>query len=74
MRRLLIITDAPALLPDLTGRYDVTWCRPGEAAAALLQQNVDGLILDLFLPDTDGLSLLQSLHHRLRLGEGDIFL
>lgn len=65
MRRLLIITDAPALLPDLTGRYDVTWCRPGEAAAALLQQNVDGLILDLFLPDTDGLSLLQSLHHRL---------
>lgn len=65
MRRLLIITDAPALLPDLTGRYDVTWCRPGEAAAALLQQNVDGLILDLFLPDTDGLSLLQSLQHRL---------
>lgn len=65
MRRLLIIMESSALLPDLAGRYDVTWCRPDEEADTLLQQDFDGLVLDLFLPDTDGLSLLQALQHRL---------
>lgn len=65
MRRLLIITDTPGLLPDLSDRYDITWCRCAGDGADLLQQDFDGLVLDLFLPDTDGLSLLQSLRHRL---------
>ena len=54
-----------ASLPDLTNRYAVTWCHHVSQAAALLQQDFDGLVLDLFLPDTDGLSLLQALNDRL---------
>ena len=65
MRRLLIIMDAPALLPDLTKQYAVTWCHHAGQAAALLEQSFDGLVLDLFLQDTDGLSLLQALKDRL---------
>ena len=65
MRKLLVIIESPALLPELPGDYDVTWCPHADRAASLLGADFDGLILDLFLPGTDGLSLLQSLRDRL---------
>ena len=65
MRKLLFIMQTSDLLPPLTDTYDVTWCPHARQAEALLEQNFDALVLDLFLWDTDGLSVLQALQNQL---------
>lgn len=65
MRLLLVEDDAP-LAEGLAGSlrlggYNVDWVTLGShASAALAVQDYDAVILDLNLPDTDGLSLLRS--------------
>lgn len=61
MRKLLIIIESPSLLPELKSDYDITWCHCAQEASCLLHQHFDGMILDLFLPGTDGLTLLKNL-------------
>ena len=65
MRKLLFIMQTSDLLPPLAEAYDVTWCPHARQAEALLEQDFDALVLDLFLWDTDGLSVLQALQNRL---------
>lgn len=63
MRKILVIMESASLYPSLLGtlneEYDITLCCNAEDAAQLLHHEYDGLILDLFLPGTDGLTLLE---------------
>lgn len=69
MRLLLVEDDAP-LAEGLAGSlrlggYAVDWMTLGShASAALAVQSYDAVILDLNLPDTDGLSLLKDWRQR----------
>ena len=63
--RKLLIADCnedyrSALAAALTEQYQVLCCRSGNEALALLQQELpDIIILDLMLPELDGLTLLE---------------
>ena len=64
MRLLLVEDDAPlaeGLAASLRlGAYSVDWFTQGaQASAALTLETYDAVILDLNLPDTDGLNLLK---------------
>ena len=59
MKKILIVGQAD-ILPEPPDMYAVTRCSRAEEAAALLPQGFDGMILELFLPGTDGLALLES--------------
>lgn len=68
--RILLVED-DALLGDgvraglKLADYAVDWVRDGEAARrALLDQNYDGCVLDLGLPQRDGLEVLKDLRSR----------
>ncbi len=65
MRTVLVVTDSDCLEPILrkylSRDYSLTFCRTAEEALFLLPQGFDGLILDLFLPGTDGLTLLRQI-------------
>lgn len=64
MRKILVIMESaslyPSLLNTLNGEYDITLCCNAEDAVQLLHRDYDGLILDLFLPGMDGLTLLEN--------------
>lgn len=67
MRKLLIadgVEESRTALELLfQGRCEVRSCADGESALALLQAfEPDILVVDLMLPKTDGLSLIQTLH------------
>ena len=64
MRKLLIADCSEeyrtALATALSGQYQVLCCRSGTEALILLQQeHPDILVLDLMLPELDGLTLLE---------------
>ncbi len=66
--RLLIVDDDPhmrRLLVNLVGLYGVQACLTAghskEAAAVLAEEAVDGIILDLMMPDIDGEQFLRAL-------------
>src|SRR5690242_15818128 len=63
-RRVLFIEDEPALRSSyeraFASRYDVSCAATGAEAMRLLdQQRPDVAVLDLRLPDTDGVDLLR---------------
>ena len=65
-RRVLFVEDEGALRNSyerfFTGRYDMTFASTGaEGLARLAQTPPDVLVLDLRLPDTDGIALLQKI-------------
>jgi len=65
-RKVLIIEDESALRTSyerfFTGRYDLEFAGTGaEGMKKLGQSTPDVLVLDLRLPDTDGIALLQSI-------------
>lgn len=68
MRKILIIMEScilgQTLADSLSQNYELTLCTDSEEAAHLLQQKYDGLILDPFLPGTDGLTLLEEAEKR----------
>jgi len=66
MKRILLVEDDPnlgLLLQDylqLKGKFDVVLCKDGEEGLkAFTKQNFDLLILDVMMPKTDGLEILQ---------------
>lgn len=65
MYRFLALISTPALLPTQKDGYEITLCQDAETAAGLLMQKYDGLILNLFLPGRDGLTLLEQMHDQL---------
>lgn len=63
MEKVLLILDSEdtrKLLTEALTDYEVAACSAGESAAVLAQFRPDALILDLFLPGTDGLSILEN--------------
>ena len=65
-RKVLIIEDESALRTSyerfFTGRYELAFAGTGaEGLAKLGQSTPDVLVLDLRLPDTDGIALLQNI-------------
>lgn len=62
MKRILILlaseTERVALSDVLKEDYNVTLCGNQSEAAMCLQQDYDAVILDLFLPEIDGLTFL----------------
>lgn len=65
MRKILVVIESAALLPKLSEEYSITFCHSAEEASELLKQTFDGMILNLFLPGTDGLTLLEQMQGRL---------
>lgn len=65
MRKILVVTPPNTYTLNLPGDYEVTYCHNSLDAADLLHENFAGLILDLFLPGTDGLTLLEQTQDRL---------
>ena len=65
MRRLLVVVPPDAPLPALSGDYEIQVCHTAQEAAQLFCQDFDGMILDLFLPGTDGLALLERMQEHL---------
>lgn len=63
MKRILLAMSSEdmgrTLQELLQDRYAVTLCKGPALSAELTKTQYDGLILDLFLPGTDGLSLLE---------------
>lgn len=69
-RRVLFIEDEPALRLSyeraFSGRYDAAFAATGQEALRLLAEHrPEVAILDLRLPDTDGIELLGQLRARL---------
>ncbi|HET7599197.1 MAG TPA: response regulator [Gemmatimonadales bacterium] len=67
-RRILIVEDEPALRLSyerhFTSRYDLVFASTGaEALARLAEQRPDVAVLDMRLPDTDGVELLRRIRH-----------
>jgi two-component system, OmpR family, response regulator len=68
--RILIVEDDAILADAISGelrkaRYAVDWLASGGSAdSALLSQDYDAVILDLGLPDMDGLEVLRRLRKR----------
>jgi DNA-binding response OmpR family regulator len=65
-RRVLFVEDEPALRTSyerfFRDRYDLAFAGTGaEGLARLAEFSPDVMILDLRLPDTDGIALLQSI-------------
>lgn len=64
MKRILLVMAtqemSKILQSTLQKNYTVATCTGAEFDAVLSQQNFDALILDLFLPGTDGLILLKN--------------
>ena len=65
-RRVLFVEDEGALRNSyerfFTGRYDMTFAGTGaEGLVRLAESPPDVLVLDLRLPDTDGIALLQKI-------------
>ena len=65
MRKLLVVCPPDALPPIPAGDYEVLVCHNAREAAQLLHREFDGLVLDLFLPGTDGLTLLETMQEQL---------
>lgn len=65
MRKILAVVASDAYLPALKEDYNITFCHSAEEAAELLHQEYDGMILDLFLPGTDGLTLLEQANNHI---------
>ena len=65
MRRILAVIESKTLLSKLNEDYEITFCYSAEAATESLHQEYDGMILDLFLPGTDGLTLLEQIQDRI---------
>jgi DNA-binding response OmpR family regulator len=66
-RTVLIVEDDPAISAQLARGLTRAGCRPataGTAAAALAAPNTDFVLVDLGLPDMDGLELCRLLHRR----------
>lgn len=66
-RRVLIVEDEPALRSHykrfFASRYDLTFASSGaEALARLSEGTPDIAVLDMRLPDTDGVALLREIH------------
>lgn len=59
MKKILIVGQSD-ILPELPDHYTVTRCSRAEKAEALLSQGFDGMVLELFLPGSDGLALLEA--------------
>lgn len=66
MRRILLVVESEELQSALEYAlkldYHVYTCSPAEVRGELLCRQYDGLILDLYLQDTDGLTILDQLH------------
>lgn len=67
-RRVLIVEDEPALRLSyqrhFAPRYDLVFASTGaEALAKLEEQRPDVAVLDMRLPDTDGVELLRRIRH-----------
>lgn len=64
LKTVLIVTESEdfglALRDSLRDDYSVTVCGDARAGAELLRQRPDALVLDLFLPGTDGLTFLKN--------------
>ncbi len=64
MRKILIVIECDSLQTALweimKDEYDITLCSNAQEAATLLRQDFDGMIMDLFLPGTDGLTFLEN--------------
>lgn len=65
MRRILAVVESEVLLSKLKNDYEIIFCRSVEDAAKQPLQEYDGLILELFLPGTDGLTLLEQAQDRI---------
>ncbi|HEX5386892.1 MAG TPA: response regulator [Gemmatimonadales bacterium] len=67
-RRVLIVEDEPALRLSyeryFTPRYDLVFASTGAEAMARLEERApDVAVLDMRLPDTDGVELLRRIRH-----------
>ena len=63
MAKILLILESDMMQKSLTealGNQEVCVCHADEAADTLTQFHPDALILDLFLPETDGFVLLET--------------
>lgn len=63
MAKILLILESEEMqksLSEALGNQEVRVCQAGEAADILSQFHPDALILDLFLPETDGFMLLET--------------
>ena len=65
MHKILVITSPDVHLPVLSETNSLTFCHSAQEAAECLTPEFDGLVLDLFLPGTDGLTLLEQVRDRL---------
>ena len=63
MEKILLLLESDAMQDALTDsftNFHVQTCGPGEATDVLANFRPDALILDLFLPGTDGFTILES--------------
>ena len=68
MEKILLILESDLMckaLEDSLTDYEVRSCRAGEAGEVLARFQPEALVLDLFLPGTDGFALLESCPDRL---------
>jgi DNA-binding response OmpR family regulator len=69
-RRILIVEDDAAVRSTLQrfavlSGYEAVWVATGDAGLKFLESNApDIMLLDLSLPDKDGLALLRELHEK----------
>lgn len=68
MRKILAVTGSEdlrdILYRTMRNEFDLTICGSALDCMNLLQEDFDGMILDLFLPETDGLTLLERMADR----------
>lgn len=63
MEKVLLILESDSMqkaLEDSLTRFHIRACKAGKAADVLAQFRPDALVLDLFLPGTDGFTILES--------------